>query len=284
VVRRKRKTTKKTDATDYSQVVKKIRPVGEKTGNLKALFYGRQGTGKTTLAATFPHPIIFLDMREEGEDSIADLGHIAEIIEIEKWEEVEQMYWYLKSGDHHFKTVVIDTVTQMQGLKMAQIRELNNKGPDDLITKSMWGTISGGIQTWVLNFRDLPMNVVFLGQDRINRMEEEDDESDEQLAPEVGAAVMPSVAKTLNAAVKVIGQTYLKEVMRKKGGKIERDVEYRLRLGPHAIYNTKIRKPKPRYLPEYIVNPKYDEIVKIIKGEYQPPKKTTKKKKGKVKK
>lgn len=288
MVRKRKKEatrTKSIDTTDYSEVVKRIRPVGEKTDNLKAAFYGRSGTGKTTLAATFPGPILILDIKEEGEDSIADLGDTIKIVEVKMWEEVEQLYWYLESGEHPYKTVVIDTVTQMQALKMDQLRKINNKGPDELITRQMWGTISGSVQTWILNYRDLPMNVVFLAQDRVNRVDDEDDESDEQLAPEVGPAVMPSVSKTLNAAVKTAGQTYLKEVIKRSKKGIQREVEYRLRLGPHAIYYTKIRKPKNRHLPEYIVDPSYDKIVQVIKGEYKPPvEDKPKKKKGKVKK
>lgn len=287
MVKRKQRRSSSSDGspntTNYDELIKRIRPAGENLKNVKAAFYGRSGTGKTTLSATFPAPILLLDIKEEGEDSIADMGKTVKVLPIYFWEEIEQIYWYLKSGDHQFKTVVIDTVTQMQALKMEAIKSSMGKSGAGLITKQMWGMISGELQTWIINYRDLPMNVVFLAQDRVNKNDDGDDESDEQLDPEVGPAIMPSAAKTLNASVKVIGQTYLKEVIRKEKGKgITREVEYRLRLGPHAFYTTKIRKPRERYLPEFITNPTYDMIAQIIRGEYKPPE--TKTTKGKVKK
>jgi hypothetical protein len=46
-----------------------------------------------------------------------------------------------------------------------------------------------------------------------------------------------------------------------------REVEYCLRTGPHPVYCTKFRLPKGNPLPESIVDPDYDKIMTIIRGQ-----------------
>lgn len=82
---------------------------------------------------------------------------------------------------------------------------------------------------------------------------------------------MPSVVSTLNAAVGIIGNTFVRETIREfKVGKRKikkRKVEYCLRIGPHSMYITKIRKPKSIEVPPYLVDPDYDDIIDVMKGE-----------------
>lgn len=266
------KNKPRADSADYSKVVKRIKPVEELPFRLTAVFYGRSGTGKTTLSATFPKPLLLLDIKEDGTDSISDVKGI-DVLRVKEWDEIEQVYWYLKSGKHKYRTVVLDAVTEMQGLAMAKARADWKLSDSDVISRRAWGQISSLMQTWVVNYRDLMgvENVVFLAHDRTHDADDED--AAEQLIPEVGPRLMPSVASHLAGAVKVIGNTFIREV-REKGpdGKKKRTVEYRLRIGPHAYYLTKIRQPKSNYVPDSIANPTYDKVVSIIQGTYQQPK------------
>lgn len=274
----KSKSKDRTDTADYSKVVKRIRPVEELPFRLTMVAYGRSGTGKTTLAATFPKPLLLLDIREEGTDSICDVKGV-DVLPVREWDEIEQVYWYLKSGKHKYRTVVLDAVTEMQGLAMAKIRGESKLSDDDVISRRAWGQISSKMQTWVINYRDLKAidNIVFIAHDRSH--DTDDDDAAEQLIPEVGPRLMPSVASHLAGAVKAIGNTYIREVKTKdqKTGKKKRDVEYRMRIGPHAYYLTKIRQPKSNYVPDSIADPTYDKVVSIIRGTYQSkPKKRSK--------
>ena len=116
--------------------------------------------------------------------------------------------------------------------------------------------------------RDLSLEVVFLAQERVRGSDEDDDDA---IAPEVGPAVMPSISNTLNAAVHVIGNTFVrmkrtvKEVKGKK--QVIEKPSYCLRVGPNPTYITKIRKPRSVVVNDYIENPTYVEIQAIIKGE-----------------
>lgn len=271
---------RKSNNTDFSDIQKRIVGVSETIGKISVVFYGRSGTGKTTVASTFPKPILLLDIREQGNDSIADYSDDEiKVLPIETWDDVEQAYWLLKSGEHPYKTVVLDTVTQLQDICMEQVMEEEGR---DFATKQTWGTISGLMKTWLINYRDLTedgMDVVFLAQERVHDNDSDDDLDESQLDPSVGPRLMPSVAAVLNASVKVIGHTFIREVVTRKLDSIKRETHYCLRVGPHPYYITKIRKPRDKDCPEYITNPSYDKIIDIMRGRYSPDKAKSKKKK-----
>src|SRR5690606_40070382 len=76
------------------------------------------------------------------------------------------------------------------------------------LSRRGWGEVAGLMRTWILNYRDLPLHKGFLCQERISG---DDSDETEMITPEVGPAVSPSVAKTLTAAVDVVGHTFRRE-------------------------------------------------------------------------
>lgn len=237
------------------------------------VFYGRAGSGKTTLAATFPGPILHIDVKDEGTDSIRDVKNV-KVLEISESGDFEEAYWWLKQNPKEYRTVVVDTVTQLQQLLVEEVsakKNLRGKNAGDwgTMTKGDWGDVAAKMKTWITNWRDLPMEVVFLAQDRVFNGEE--DSSDGEIDPEVGPRLSPSVNSHLCAAVSIIGNTFIRSYVKRSkidGKTKEKEViEYCLRLGPSGAYITKIRKPKSISLPNFIVDPSYDEMIEIIEGE-----------------
>ena len=238
------------------------------------MVYGRAGTGKTTLASTFPGPVLLLDIKDEGTDSVSDVPGL-KVWEIHTWEDFEEVYWYLYNNPKKFPSVIIDTVTQLQQILVEEIstsKNLKGKSAGDwgTMTKSDWGTVASRMKEWITNFRDLPLEVVFIAQDRVFNTDEEDS-AEGVLDPEVGPRLSPSVMSHICAAVSIIGNTFVRtrKSKRKVKGRIkeEEHLEYCIRLGPNSSYITKIRKPKKIDLPNFLVDPSYDEIVEIIEGK-----------------
>jgi phage nucleotide-binding protein len=252
-------------------IIDKITPVKHLPKVLSMLVYGRSGTGKTTFAGSFPGPILLIDIREKGTDSLSNMENI-DVVFVENWSEVEEIFWYLKTGEGatKYKSVILDQVSSLQDLAMTHAMEEEGK---EVMSQRLWGVVSGLMKTWLLNYRDLVdqgINVLFIAHDRTSKGES--GEEDDAIDPQVGPRLMPSVAGLLNGAVKAIGNTYVKEVFLEDKS---RRVEYCMRIGPHAYYTTKLRNPLGTSCPESLIDPKYDAVMKLMaEGEVKPVRRT----------
>jgi hypothetical protein len=244
------------------------------------VFYGRSGSGKTTLAASFPGPHLLLDVRDRGTDSVADVKGL-KVFDVQTCEDFEDCYWWIKKNPKRFKTIIVDTVSQLQAIKVKEVGESKGKagktaGDWGTLSKRDWGDIAGWMKEQLMNYRDLSelgLNVVFIAQDRTFNFDDDEGTGDNDLGPEVGPQLSPSVAKSLNASASLVGNTYIRsrEIKKRdeKTGKlsIKQKTEYCLRMGPNPVYVTKVRKPKKYRAPEFIVDPTYEAIMEIIVGE-----------------
>lgn len=267
------KKSAKTSATK-SSILERIAPVSEAEKILTALVYGRPGSGKTVFACTWPKPLLLIDIKEQGSASVSHVSGV-DLAPVEQWSEIEELYWMLESGSK-YKSVVLDQVSQMQDVLMQSVCRENNIDPTGLMPRRIWGEVSGGLKTWINNFRDLKsrgIHVCMLAHDRKSEGEESEDN---QIDPTIGPRVMPSVSSHMGGAVDVIGNTFIRE--RFIGDKKDRKrlVEYAMRLGPHASYMTKVRKPSESETADIIVNATFDKIMAMSRGE-APAKRTLKK-------
>lgn len=246
--------------------------------------YGRPGTGKTTIACTGPKPLLLIDVKDKGTDSgkREDLepGDIT-VFELENFDEIYEVYDYIQDNPERFKSVVIDHMTALQDFCYQKVMDEEGKSK---MSQGMYGT-AGSYLKEVINLykglTDLGITPIFNCQDR---MESGDGEGEDQLLPEVGPGLMPSVARTLCAASRVIGHTYQFENVEKlDGAKVRRNIEFRLRLGPNPYYITKVTRPVGTLCPMFLVDASYNDIMKIVKGGWGNHN-TVKKKSSQVKK
>lgn len=246
--------------------------------------YGRPGTGKTTISCTLPKPLLLIDVKDKGTDSgkrdDLEPGDIT-VFELEEFDEIYDLYDYIKDNPDRFKSVVIDHMTALQDFCYEKVMDEEGKSR---MSQGMYGT-AGGYLKEVINLykglTDLGITPCFNCQDR---MESGDGEGEDQLLPEVGPSLMPSVARTLCAASRVIGHTYQFENVEKlDGAKVRRNIEFRLRLGPNPYYITKVTRPFGTPCPQFLVDATYQDIMKVVKGKWSEST-GIKKKSGSVKK
>lgn len=265
----KKKTAKKKVARKGG-VLGRIAPISLEDLYVKMNLYGRSGTGKTTLACSFPKPLLLIGS-EDGTKSV----HNVEGVDFVKVDTVDEMVELIEYLPNKYKTGVLDTATYLQDIVLREILgldELPAQRSWGMAAREQWGQCALKTKELLRALLDKDWNFVICAQEREFNTESDSD----VLMPYVGSALTPSVTGWLNPACDYIGQTFIRERTEKKqtkvGGKsVTREIktgamEYCLRSGPDAVYTTKFRTPKGHELPSVIVDPDYDKIAAIIKG------------------
>lgn len=272
--KRKKLGAKKKVAAKTTSILDKIKPVTDLKTNLVMMVYGRSGTGKTHFGSTFPKPILFIDTNERGTETIAQEEDI-DVVRVTEWSEMDELYWALfdKTTEVEYASIVVDQVSNLQDIGMAEVLRKGRKGRDETFTQRNWGQLSGMLKQWISDFRDLSdsYNLLLIAHERVN---DGGDDDEEAIEPSIGARVMPSVSSFLDGAVDSIGSTFIKERWETEDKEEVRHVDYCMRIGPHAFYSTKIRRPvSAGPIPELIVNPTFKKIRDLTSGKQKPRRK-----------
>jgi hypothetical protein len=273
VAQRKKKAA---PAKKVTSILSKIQPVSSLQTNLVMMVYGRSGTGKTAFGATFPKPILFIDTNERGTETIRQEEDV-DVVRITEWAEIEELYWGLRDNETEvqYASIVIDQVTNLQDIAMKEVLRKNRKGADEPFSVRNWGQLGGLLKQLISDFRELSdeYNLLLIAHERAYAGGEDDQEA---IEPSIGARVMPSVGSFLDGAVDAIGSTFIRERFVTEDRKEIRHVDYCMRIGPHAFYSTKVRRPvSAGPIPELIVNPTYAKIRLLAEGKSLTRKKRT---------
>lgn len=132
----------------------------------KILIYGETGTEKTRTAATFPN-VIFADI-DHGMSSVdweVDKVYIAD--DNTGFDTLRELYRMLKTGEHEYETVVLDTLNEMQRIIMRfTIEEYTHvrRSYGNLPGQSDYGKMLYEFLELTRDFIALPMRVVLLAQ------------------------------------------------------------------------------------------------------------------------
>lgn len=154
-----------------------VQPPSKSVEWMNLLVYGEPGAGKTYLAGTaedspLTSPVLFLDV-EGGLATIRNRSGIDVAPPIRSMKELEntynKMYSSIKDGKMYYKTVVVDSLTELADVDMKVImKAAYSANPDkvdiDVPSPREWGKARNHIRTIVRAFRDLPCNVIFTAQ------------------------------------------------------------------------------------------------------------------------
>lgn len=264
-------------------VLDRIAPIGFTDEGLKVLLYGRSGTGKTTLWATFPKPILAIICSggsNPGELRSIDTPEYRKVISqvvLQKASEILDIGHAVhnKQTGAEFKTVVLDHASGLQDLVLKEIlglEEIPAQKGWGLATQQQYGQCTLQCKELLRSLLGLSCNMVIVAQER----EFNTDSESSLITPFVGAGLTPSLVGWLNTAVDFIMQTFLRQREELKETKVvdkvvkqrvkTKAIEYCLRTGPDATYTTKFRLPRGRLLPDVLVDPTYDSIMQLIQG------------------
>lgn len=163
-----------TVSSDVVPIRAKLNPQSpqESISTLSILLYGEPGTGKTHLAGTAQDcpdmaPILVLDV--EGGVTTLRKRQDVDVIQIRTMQQLQDAINGLYStNDGYYKTVILDSVTELQKLDMATVMEeakrtSNNPEKVDILVPSQreWGKSGERMRMAIRALRDIPdMNFI----------------------------------------------------------------------------------------------------------------------------
>ena len=247
-------------ASRIADVRSRIIPVKQATPHVKVLLYGKNGKGKTRTAATAPRPLL-IDINEKGTKSIRNYPDV-EVFPAATWEDIHYAYWFLRSGEHEYESVVIDTITMMQDVCLKQVlREAEDRDPakDPAVASQRdWGKLAQLMKTQLLQFRNLPLHLVLVAQER----SVDNEEGETERVPDLS----PGSRATATACVDFIGHIRTKEVraVNKKTKRETKKWRTLMLIGPLETYLTKDRSGN---LERIVADPTVPKIIDAVEGE-----------------
>lgn len=239
------------------------------------LVHSLAGAGKTTLGATAPKPLLIFDVETASRyvkgvkkkwDPLTEAPPIYDgtweicVINVNRWEKAVKAFEYLKSGQHNFKSIMVDSISELQGKAQEYI-----KGREQLQMQD-WGRMLNAMAFFCKDLRDLA----------------QDD-------PNIEALYITAMTKDYNGIFRpflqgqvkdqipywfdVVGYLYVEKYTKEDGT----PGEYRrLLIGDADQYEAKSRVPNlPPILDnpniEFLVNYIWEEIMgNKVQEEYRP--------------
>lgn len=259
---------------------------------VNAAFYGKSGTGKTSIGVTAPKPLILLSERQGivhvkqaakrlGKpvppvafmQSFNDYRNVLNALRGDKAQpfRVYQQRTTEKGVERDCvfeleewpETVVVDSLTDCGRLCVEEIRRQSppQKGKDGLPTDSQrfWNVLGDRMKNLILGFRDAPVHSVFLAL-ADDREVGEDDDKHRQCSPDLP---MRRLADVLSSAVNAIGYTYRKTV-REPNKTTARIVYGVMTTGPEYMTLKPYRPLRDIELPDF------SHWVNVINGSIAP--------------
>ncbi len=146
-----------------------IAPVADTLAFINMMNYGDPGAGKTRLAGSAEEveqmrPVLFIDV-EGGTFSLRHVYPTIDVVRVNSWRDMQMLYNELYDMKHGYKTVVLDSTSEIQKFSMLNIMtQLVRKEPDrdpEVPGLREWGKNIEQIRRLVRAFRDLPMHTIF---------------------------------------------------------------------------------------------------------------------------
>lgn len=236
-------------------------PISEIQDGKLVVLYGRSGSGKTWFGSSFPKPMLYLKIGDDGANTIKNV----EGIFVKELKKVGELKSALKEclKDKKYKSVFIDTFSLIVNeWKNENILEKSKK-----MTQQAWGDLLNETEECVRMAHKLSLyKWVILSchevTDTIDGMEDE-------LLPDVRASVSKGARTYLEGMANYGIHTVKiqKEVDNPKTGETEMRVRFAADVGPNPYYWTKLQVDPTIKVPKRIINPTFSKLMKVVKPE-----------------
>lgn len=255
--------------------------------HIKAIIYGVNRVGKTTWACQFPKPLLLVDCepsKEGGAGSVRRESGVT-FLKMDNSADVVQLATELVNNNP-FKSVVIDSVTSLERIVLAEIVKLpavkDMMKPSDIgfgqAGQAIYMKRSEEMRKILRHYIDLPCHVVFTAKEKDHNPNKDDNRSkvvrghqeESFYGPDLGGG---TVEWLRDACDYILQLTMQKEIVTKKvkfgDEEIERHEETgktvrRLRMILHTNYAAGCRA-ETQDIPEFIDNPTFEKFIKVVR-------------------
>ena len=141
--------------------------MSEVTRSLTIMVHGESKVGKSSLAVTAPYPRLMLDvegghrflpinvrywdpMREEP--PVADGTWDTVVVQVRDYDVVMKAFQWLQSGKHQFKSLIIDSISELQ------VKCMDNIAGTNAMQMQQWGELLRHMGALLRDLRDLTMH------------------------------------------------------------------------------------------------------------------------------
>jgi len=190
---------------------------------VKALIYGPSGSGKTFFAGTAPD-VIFASA-EGGLLTLKDKN--PHYVDIRSLNDLRDFLNHLKTKKHEYKTVVIDSITEINDIIKDEIEARTKRS----IQKGDWEEVAKKVKNVLRMFRDLPMHVIFIALEKV----EKDGDEILKILPELNGKSATGVARYMDVVGyvrveadgtrKIITESHPKLLSKNRGNCIPNDTK-----------------------------------------------------------
>jgi hypothetical protein len=229
---------------------------------INMLVYGDYGIGKTVLSGSASvveamNPVLILDY-EGGTESLRRTYPDVDVLRVQNWTEMQNVYDELhRTGGNGYKTIVLDSLTEIQKFSMYEIMEkrvirAEEKGDEadpDIPGLREWGKSIEQIRRFVRAFRDLPVHTIFTALSK-------DDKDPRTQKRKTFPSLPGKLAQEIPAFLDVVVYYYIKRV---------KETEQRLLLCSATEGNT--AKDRTARLPLVLEEPTMAKVFGYILGE-----------------
>jgi hypothetical protein len=230
-----------------------IKELGQR--NLWVL-YGKSNTGKTYVASTFPKPMLYIQIGDDGSNTIAHVEGI-KAISIGSVEDFKQLASELQK-DKKYKTIVADTFSMVVNEWTQQ--KVTAKGKK--MTQQLWGDLKIEQEELIKSMHKLAKKhiVVLTCHESTDSIEGMEDEISPDVRPSVSKGARTYLEGMANYGIHLTKVS--KEVI--KGNTTKEVIKYAADIGPNPYYWTKLQIDHSIKVPARIVNPTYDKFMEVI--------------------